>query len=143
MTANRALKLLAWPAAIWIAYELLWYEQYKLTGPTLVFEVLGAWLGVPEIAFRWCVGLMEVTAAMLVLIPRTRTFGAAFAFGIMSGAIFFHVISPLGIDPYHDGGVLFHEACLTWAVALFVMLAERDELLGIAGRFVPALRPAT
>jgi hypothetical protein len=31
-SADRALKLLAWPAALWIAYELLWYEQYKLTG---------------------------------------------------------------------------------------------------------------
>ena len=24
---GRALRLLVWPAAIWIAYELLWYEQ--------------------------------------------------------------------------------------------------------------------
>ena len=32
MTTDRALKLLAWAAAIWIAYEFLWYEQYKLIG---------------------------------------------------------------------------------------------------------------
>ena len=25
-------RLLCWPAALWIAYELLWYEQFKLTG---------------------------------------------------------------------------------------------------------------
>ena len=49
---------------------------------------------------------MEIAASTLVVIPATRVFGAAFALGIMSGAIFFHLVSPLGIDPYHDGGAL-------------------------------------
>ena len=32
MTKDRLLRLVVWAAAIWIAYEFLWYEQYKLTG---------------------------------------------------------------------------------------------------------------
>jgi hypothetical protein len=52
MTRHRILSLAAWAAALWIAYEFLWYEQYKLTGPTLVFDRLSDWSGVPEKPFR-------------------------------------------------------------------------------------------
>jgi hypothetical protein len=50
LSADRVLKPLAWPAAIWIAYELLWYEQYKLTGDegsVYLFTILSDWLGTP------------------------------------------------------------------------------------------------
>jgi hypothetical protein len=49
----------------------------------------------------------------------------------MSGAIFFHVVSPLGIDPYHDGGALFKEACAVWLCAGFILLSYRNEALAI------------
>jgi hypothetical protein len=62
-----------------------------------------------------------------VVIPYTRLYGAALALGIMSGAIFFHVVSPLGIDPYHDGGSLFTEACEVWLCAAFILLSYRQE----------------
>ena len=32
LDAARVLRLLTWPAALFIAGILLWYEQYKLTG---------------------------------------------------------------------------------------------------------------
>ena len=44
----------------------------------------------------------------------TRVLGAELAIGIMSGASFFHLVSPLGVDPYGDGGALFKEACTVW-----------------------------
>jgi uncharacterized membrane protein YphA (DoxX/SURF4 family) len=97
MTTDRALRLLAWVAALWIAYEFLVYLQYKLPGPTLVFDRLSAWSGIPEKPFRLFVAGMETVAAVLVLIPRTRVIGAAFAMGIMSGAILFHLFTPLGV----------------------------------------------
>ena len=140
-SADRVLKLLAWPAAVWIAYELLWYEQFKLTGnegSVYLFTILSDWLGTPggEKPFRLFVATMEIAASVLVLIPRTQAFGALFALGIMSGAIFFHTVSPLGIDPYGDGGVLFKEACFTWAMAAFVVFARRGELLALGRRFL-------
>ena len=146
-TADRASRLLAWPAAIWIAYELLWYEQFKLTGnegSVYLFTILSDWLGTPggEKPFRLFVAAMEIVASALVLIPRTQAFGALFALGIMSGAIFFHTVSPLGIDPYGDGGVLFKEACFTWATAAFICFARRDELLALGRRFFPGLGTA-
>jgi hypothetical protein len=85
---------------------------------------------------------MEIVASILVVIPRTRLWGAAFALGVMSGAIFFHVVSPLGLDPYHDGGALFKEACTVWLCAAFILLSYRTEigaiLIGLRTRVSPA-----
>lgn len=126
--------LLAWAAAIWIAYELLYYLQYKLTGPTLIFDRLSAWSGIPEKPFRLFVAVMEIVAAILVLIPRSQGFGGLFAAGIMGGAIFFHLFTPLGVDPYEDGGALFKEACFTFAMGLLVAWLRRDQLLALLPR---------
>ncbi|MBR0646251.1 hypothetical protein [Plastoroseomonas hellenica] len=141
MTASplRHLRLLAWLAALWIAWELLHYEQYKLTGnpgSVHLFTVLTDWLGFHghEKVMRIGVGIMEMVAAVLVLIPRTQGLGGLLAMGVMSGAIFFHVVSPLGIDPYGDGGVLFREACVTWAAGLLVAVLRRDQLLALFHR---------
>ncbi|MGK7868271.1 DoxX family protein [Falsiroseomonas sp. E2-1-a20] len=143
---DRILKLLAWPAAIWIAYELTWYQQFKLTGnegSVYLFTILSDWLGTPggEKPFRLFVAILEIFCAVLVLIPRTRMWGAALSLGTMSGAIFFHVVSPLGIDPYGDGGGLFKEAVFTWFMALFVLFAHRAEALAVIAalraRFLP------
>jgi uncharacterized membrane protein YphA (DoxX/SURF4 family) len=136
---DRILRLLAWIAALWIAYEFLWYEQYKLAGPTLVFDRLSAWSGIPEKPFRLFVAGMEICAAVLVLVPRSRVFGAAFALGIMSGAIVFHVFTPLGVDPYDDGAQLFKEACFTWVMAAFVLFAHRAEAFALLRRYAPFL----
>ena len=59
----------------------------------------------------------------------------------MGGAIFFHTVSPLGIDPYNDGAVLFTEACECFACALFIIYALRAGLPGLAAH-VPLLGPA-
>lgn len=128
------LHLLAWAAAIWIAYELLYYEQYKLTGRTLIFDRLSDWSGIPEKPFRLFVAGMEIIAAILVLIPRTQGFGGLFAAGIMGGAIFFHLFTPLGVDPYEDGGKLFKEACFTFTMGLLVAWLRRDQLLALLPR---------
>jgi len=136
-------RLLTWPAAIYIAGILLWYEQYKLTGnpgSVWLFTVLSDWLFISgyEKPFRLFVASMEIIASVLVIIPYTRMRGAALALGVMSGAIFFHLVSPLGIDPYHDGGALFKEACTVWLCAAFILLSYRAEakatIAGLLGR---------
>jgi hypothetical protein len=143
----RVHRLLTWPAALYIAGILLWYEQYKLTGnegSVWLFTVLSDWLHIHghEKPFRLFVASMEIVASILVVIPRTRLWGAAFALGVMSGAIFFHVVSPLGLDPYHDGGALFKEACTVWLCAAFILLSYRTEigaiLIGLRTRVSPA-----
>jgi uncharacterized membrane protein YphA (DoxX/SURF4 family) len=144
---DRLLLLLAWPAAAWIAWEFTWYQQFKLTGnegSVHLFTILSTWLGTPggEKPFRLFVAGMELAATALVLIPRTQMIGAAFSIGIMSGAIFFHSVSPLGLDPYGDGGVLFKEAMFTWLMAAFILVARRAEAAALLGR-VQARLPAS
>ncbi|HEY0206033.1 MAG TPA: hypothetical protein VGC15_17985 [Acetobacteraceae bacterium] len=139
LTADGVLRLLTWPAALFIACILLWYEQYKLTGhpgSTFLFTVLTDWLGFHghEKFMRIGVGSAEILTSILVVIPPTRLLGALGAVALMSGAIFFHLVSPLGVDPYNDGGGLFTQACEALASALFIVLALRADLPDLASR---------
>ncbi len=139
----RIMKLLTWPAALLIAGILLWYEQYKLTGndgSVWLFTTLSNWLYLDgyEKPFRLGVATAEILASVLVVIPPSRMVGAALALGIMSGAIFFHVFSPLGIDPYNDGAKLFKEACTVWVLAAFILWVYRDEAIGFVRNLLGA-----
>lgn len=136
---DRMLKLATWPAALYVAYVLLWYEQYKLTGnegSVQLFTILTDWLFLHghEKAMRLTVAAAEIAASLLVLVPATRMLGAALALCIMSGAIFFHLVSPLGVDPYDDGAELFIRACITWLAAAFILFAYRREASALLRR---------
>jgi len=133
---SRISSLLTWPAALYIAGILLWYEQYKLPGAdgsVWLFTVLTDWLHIHgyEKPFRLSVATAEIVASVLVLVPATRVVGAALSLAIMSGAIFFHVVSPLGIDPYKDGGYLFKEACTVWVSSAFILIIYRREAIAM------------
>lgn len=136
---SRVAGWLTWPAAIFIAYVFLSNEQYKiLANPQAVwlFTLLTDWMHLHghEQAFRLFTAACEVTAAILVLIPRTRLYGAVLTLCVISGAIFFHLFSPLGTDPAHDGGKLFHTACATWLAAGFIIAARQQELFKLLKR---------
>jgi uncharacterized membrane protein YphA (DoxX/SURF4 family) len=76
-------------------------------------------------------GIMELIAAILILIPRTTAFGALLAIGLMSGALFFH-LTTLGIEVKGDGGLLFIYALLVLvssAILLFVYQSQVKTLL--------------
>ena len=62
-----------------------------------------------------------------------------FGFCIMSGAIFFHLVSPLGVDPYGDGGVLFRQACSVWAAAIVIVTIRRRDAVALVDRYLPFL----
>jgi hypothetical protein len=145
---DRILKLLTWPAALFVAGILLWYEQYKLTGSAgsvWLFTVLSDWVGLHgfEKPFRLGVAGAEIVTSVLIVLPRTRIAGAALALGIMSGAIFFHLVSPLGIDPYGDGGVLFTQACEVWLCSAFILFAWRREAGALVRRWTGPPLPRT
>lgn len=78
-------------------------------------------------------GVMELIAAILILIPRTTALGALLAIGLMSGALFFH-LTQLGIEVKGDGGLLFIYALLVLissAILLFVYQSQIRSLLSI------------
>lgn len=78
-------------------------------------------------------GVMELIAAILILVPRTTALGALLAIGLMSGAIFFH-LTTLGIEVKGDGGQLFIYALLVFissVILLFIHQSQIKQLLQI------------
>ncbi|MFY8105919.1 MAG: hypothetical protein ACOVKO_03315 [Elstera sp.] len=129
-------RLLPWPPALFIAWVFLWYLQFKFTGhpgSVYLFDILTKWIGFEgyEAIMRIGTGTMELIASLLVLYPRTQAIGGLLSTGIMTGAIFFHVVSPLGIDPYNDGADLFKKACVVWGSGLFIAYLRRADLLAL------------
>jgi len=139
-----------WAAAAYIAFIFLWYEQYKLlgdSGSVELFTTLTNWAGFPgqEKVMRIGVGTCEIIASLFLLVPAVQGLGGIGALMLMSGAIFFHLVTPLGVDPYGDGGVLFKEACSVWISALAIIWWRRDQLAALARRVglpVPAFAAA-
>src|SRR5271154_6293261 len=139
---QRIMGLAAWAMAIYIAYIFVWYLQYKFTGDdgsVWLFTILTDWLGFHghEKFMRIGTGSTELVASILLFIPPLQVAGAAMAFCIMSGAIFFHLFSPLGIDPYGDGGVLFREACTVWVFSITIMVILRRSGIALIERYLP------
>jgi uncharacterized membrane protein YphA (DoxX/SURF4 family) len=141
---DTVLGMVAWILAAFIAYIFIYYLQFKFTGhPGSVdlFTTLTDWLGFHghEKFMRIGTGSMELVASVLLFIPATQVVGAALALAVMSGAIFFHLVSPLGIDPYGDGGVLFKEACAVLLSSLAILAIRRRKAAELAERYLPFL----
>jgi hypothetical protein len=131
---------LCWAAAAYIAFIFLWYEQYKLfghPGSVGLFTTLTDWAGFPgyEKVMRLAVGICEIIASALILFPATQGIGAIGALMLMTGAIFFHLVTPLGVDPYGDGGILFKEACAVWTCSWLVIWWRRGQIASFLQRF--------
>ena len=60
----------------------------------------------------------------------------------MSGAVNFHLWTPLGIDPNNDGGGLFFMACVVLVTSVIMLIIRRKELAGLIGDVARALVPA-
>ena len=144
---NRIRQIVPWLLALYIAYIFVWYLQFKFTGgegSVWLFTILTDWLGAHgyEKVMRIGTGSAELTASILLLIPATQVVGAALACAIMAGAIFFHLVSPLGIDPYQDGGELFREAVTVFSFGLVILGLRREEALALMRRVPPLARLA-
>lgn len=140
-------RLLDWVAtaiSAWIAFVFVWYLQFKFTGDdgsVWLFTVLTDWLGFHghEKVMRIGTGSAELIASILLMDLPLQAVGAVLAFCIMSGAIFFHLVSPLGVDPYQDGGVLFKEACSVWLGSLVIVAIRFRRLIALVDTYLPFL----
>ena len=130
--------------AAYIAYILLWYLPFKFYPDSYLFQVLEDAVGLPwfEPYFRYFTGGVEAVASLLLLIPGLQVAGAAVAFATMAGAIGFHLLTPLGVDPYHDGGTLFKEACTNLVFSAAILVIRRHEILPLLRRLVTDPRVA-
>ena len=92
------------------------------------------------------IGSAELVASLLLIIgmlwSRRRILqgiGAVFGLGVISGAIFFHLFTPLGVavqntDGSSDHGELFMLACGVWISCAILIAIRRRELLAMIGR---------
>ncbi|QXC55882.1 hypothetical protein KSS82_01175 [Vibrio mimicus] len=124
--------------AIFIAFVFVQSLFYKFSGSyetQFIFQTLGGWSG-----FTWfgdwgayLIGSAELVASIL-LFTRWHGLGAVMSVGIMSGAIFFHLFTPLGIAMPefneagemvgNDGGLLFTMACLVWVCGVYLTVRD-------------------
>lgn len=83
---------------------------------------------------QYVIGSSELVASIVLVAatftPRLRFLrpaAAALSLAIMTGAISFHLLTPLGINVAGDGGALFYTACGVWIGALALLLGRRSE----------------
>ena len=128
----------------YIAFVFVQSLFYKFTGSEesiFIFSTLREWSGISlfEPAGRWIIGSAELVASILLFVPGFTIVGAAMAIGIMTGAIFFHLFTPLGVsvlntDGTRDGGELFALACGVWISAALLLWLSRDTIFRTVAR---------
>jgi uncharacterized membrane protein YphA (DoxX/SURF4 family) len=82
---------------------------------------------------RILVGVFELIASILILMPRTTAYGALIGIGIMTGAIFMH-LTRLGIQVQGDSGQLFIYALLVLGSCFTLAYWQRGNLSGMRMR---------
>ena len=139
--------------------------RYKFTDHPNTQEIFGrldGWagtLGLPGLFAhtglfsQYVIGSAELAASTLLLaglLPRfvrLNALGALIGLAVMTGAVSFHLFTPLGIDPNNDGGGLFAAAVTIWLTSIVLLIIRRKEiaaLLSDIGRaFVPTPKPDT
>jgi len=86
---------------------------------------------------QYTIGAAELVASSLLLLGilpqlrRLQALGALLGIAVMTGAISFHLFTPLGIDPNNDGGGLFAMACLVWLSCLALLIRRKKQLLAL------------
>jgi len=73
------------------------------------------------------IGILELIAAILILIPRTVWLGAGLTLGIISGAIMMH-LTMIGIEVKGDGGTLFYLAVLLFVLSAYILYSYRTDI---------------
>lgn len=76
---------------------------------------------------RIAIGVLELIAAILILIPKTVWAGALLTVGIISGAILMH-LTLLGIEINNDGGMLFYLAVSTLILSSIILWDQRKSI---------------
>ena len=73
------------------------------------------------------IGILELIAGILLLIPKTVWAGATLTLGLIGGAIFMH-LTKLGIEVNGDSGVLFYTAIITLILSGIILWFYRKDI---------------
>jgi uncharacterized membrane protein YphA (DoxX/SURF4 family) len=108
-----------------IAVILIQTLRFKFTADPVsvyIFETVGL-----EPYGRIGIGILELIAGILLLIPKTVWVGAVLTLGLIGGAIIMH-LTKLGIEVKNDGGMLFILAIITFLLSVIVLYMYRKEI---------------
>ncbi len=147
ITRDKVMHYLPWGLAVFIAFVFVQSLFFKFSNSfetQHIFGTIGDWMaGIGFLEFAaagfaayggYTVGTVELIASNLLLMRKTQLLGAAIAFAVISGAIFFHLFTPLGVSVVineagdRDGGQLFAMAVLVWLFSLVIAWIRRHDL---------------
>jgi uncharacterized membrane protein YphA (DoxX/SURF4 family) len=108
-----------------ILLQTLYFKFTAAEESVYIFSTLGM-----EPYGRIGSGIVELIAAVLILIPRTTLLGALMAAGVMLGAIFSHLFV-LGIEVKNDGGELFILAIITFLCCITLIYWNKSKITNL------------
>jgi putative oxidoreductase len=123
--------VISWILRLIAAVILLQTLYFKFTGApesVYIFTKVHA-----EPWGRYGSGVVELTAAVLLLWPRFSWAGATLALGVMSGAIVSH-LTLLGVEVQGDHGLLFGLALTVFVCSAILIFIHRTQL-PVVGEF--------
>jgi len=80
------------------------------------------------------IGVLELIAGILLLVPKTVWVGAGLTMGIIGGAIMMH-LTQLGVEINGDSGVLFYTAILVFLVSGIILWNYKKDIPVIGEKF--------
>lgn len=108
-----------------VAVILIQTLRFKFTAhpdSVYIFETVGL-----EPFGRIGIGIVELIAGILLLIPKTVWAGATITLGVIGGAIMMH-LTQLGIEVKGDGGVLFYTAVVTFLLSAIILFIHKKDI---------------
>lgn len=106
-----------------IMLQTLYFKFSAAPESVYIFSKLGL-----EPYGRIGIGIAELIASILILIPITRLYGSIIAVGVMIGALYFH-LTELGIVVMNDGGYLFMLCVTVLLLSAVISYNERAKLI--------------
>lgn len=131
MKQNKLIWLLRILAAA-IMLQTLYFKFTAAPESVFIFQTLGL-----EPYGRIGIGVLELLASLMLLIPITSALGAILSMGLMSGAIFSH-LTKLGIQVMNDGGQLFIYALIVLICTSILAWVQRKHfyiLIGLSEKY--------
>jgi len=83
------------------------------------------------------IGVLELIASILILIPATVWIGSLLAIGLMAGALSMH-LTLLGIEVKEDGGRLFIYALIVVVCGSYSFWQSRKDIPSVIKKYLPS-----
>jgi putative oxidoreductase len=121
-------QLVYWIVRISAALIMLQTLYFKFTGAdesVYIFTTVGM-----EPWGRISIGVMELIAAVLIMINATAWLGALLSMGLMAGALMMH-LTILGFEVKGDGGYLFCLALIVFICSAITLYLSKEKIFSL------------